>query len=337
MLLLACIGAVFLASSQASATSFSSPGIQYIAYKTGETVANANTLVGPQGTSGVPGEPGPAGSTGSTGQTGQNGQTGITGLKGDQGNVGPQGTIGNTGPVGPTGPVGSNGSTGQPWQNGAVGAKGDQGNIGSQGNIGPQGNTGNTGPIGQTGQNGQNGQPGQNGQAGQQGAIGQTGPAGTNGKDGAIGQTGPAGTNGKDGAASAPISFTSNVSGSGMTGTPSVTGAYIQSGKLITFWIRAGFTGVSKMPTVGFAFTLPNGLPAISSYSFNNTALMQNGTAQLFPLVGVVNPGSSVINIFFTYVVKNATDIQLNSLTGTSLVNLTSSDYIFMSGTYMTP
>jgi hypothetical protein len=121
-----------------------------------------------------------------------------------------------------------------------------------------------------------------------------------------------------------------------MSGTPSVTGSYVQSGKLISFWIRVGFTGVSKMPTGAFAFTLPSGLPAITSYSFNQTELLQNSSSTFFPLVGVVNPGSSVINMFFTYTFKSASGVQLNSLTGTSLLTMTSSDYIFMSGTYMT-
>jgi hypothetical protein len=104
------------------------------------------------------------------GPTGPTGQTGARGVDGAQG---PQGQTGQTGIMGPTGAQGIQGVTGA---EGIRGVDGVTGPTGSQGLQGLQGQTGQTGAVG-TGPTGSQGIQGLQGLTGQTGAVG-TGPTG---------------------------------------------------------------------------------------------------------------------------------------------------------------
>lgn len=92
-----------------------------------EGVAEAETMVGPQGPQGPkgdqgdpgpkgdkgdPGEPGPKGDKGDPGEQGEKGETGDQGPKGDPGDQGPKGDAGEQGPKGDKGDPGA-GLTGE--------------------------------------------------------------------------------------------------------------------------------------------------------------------------------------------------------------------------------
>jgi hypothetical protein len=121
-----------------------------------------------------------------------------------------------------------------------------------------------------------------------------------------------------------------------MTGSPTVSGAYMQSGKLVHFWIKVAFTSISKWGSGAFSVTLPSGLPATSYYSFPSAALMNNSLTQLSQLTGIVIPGSTTMNLYYTYISFSQNFTQLNSFTATNPISLANADYLYISGSYIT-
>jgi len=122
-----------------------------------------------------------------------------------------------------------------------------------------------------------------------------------------------------------------------MTGTAGATGSYIQSGKLVHFWIRVGLTGVTKFGTGAFGLTLPPGLPAASYYSFSAAALIDTVASQIIQMTGTVAPYSSAVNMYYLSWIPSSKYERFNPFTAKDPITLVAGDYFYISGTYITP
>jgi Collagen triple helix repeat (20 copies) len=187
----------------------------------------------------------------------------------------------------------------------------------------PQGIQGLTGATGPTGAQGPGGSQGVQGPTGPTGSIGSTGPTG------ATGATGPTGPN------PTVTTYTPTFSGTGLTftGNPA-SGSYIQIGKLVFFRIKVLLTNVTNFGSGQYTLTLP--FTPDSNYSFHDAEIYHSSTS--YTLIGTVSSSNSTITLYHLATTNGGSSYGYDdTFTATNPVTLTTSDYFYISGSYLVP
>jgi Type VI secretion system/phage-baseplate injector OB domain len=133
--------------------------------------------------------------------------------------------------------------------------------------------------------------------------------------------------------ANLPASYEPNWAGTGLayTGVPAV-GEYIKTGKLIFFNIKVNFTNVTNFGTGQYHLTLP--FAANSDYVFRNGGIHQGGTHYNFAADAAAN--SVNLNLYHMQSTNGSNSyVYDDPFTGSNPVNLTTSGYMYVSGTYI--
>ena len=115
-----------------------------------------------------------------------------------------------------------------------------------------------------------------------------------------------------------------------MVGVPTATGSYIQTGKLVNFWILVTLSKITTWGNGAFTLTLPSGLPAASYYLFQSGGLADVGESRTLLVAGKVSPNSTLISMYSYEKDTGA------PLTASKPVKMISSDYFYISGSYLT-
>ena len=151
------------------------------------------------------------------------------------------------------------------------------------------------------------------------GIVGPTGPAGS------VGATGP------QGPALNPTSQSFNPvwAGTGLTytGTPA-TGTYIQIGKLVHFMIQVHCSTVTNFGTGTYTLTLPTA--PLNDYAFRDGGLHSAGNH--YALMADADESSTVMNLYYTS--SSGKDERMDK---NSPKVLATTDYFYVSGTYLIP
>lgn len=129
------------------------------------------------------------------------------------------------------------------------------------------------------------------------------------------------------------INVTYPVEGGTIGGTPPVfdpddiIGSYNRIGNLVHFVVNVDFDGITDFGTGQYYVTLP--YPPISDYLFSSGHLFDFSTNNSYIMVGMAEPGSNVLKLFYL-----GSNSQLETFEHNSPKTLSTDDHFDISGTY---
>ena len=160
------------------------------------------------------------------------------------------------------------------------------------------------------------------------------GPQGEIGPQGLQGETGPQGAAGPAGASpvtSNPTLTIQTANGNMVySGTP-ISATAVTTGQVVMLWVEADLTTVSSFGTGQLQLTLP--FTCLVDLSVNTGHLHDASKTKHYMVEGECDQGSNLLKLYY----HKGSNSELLPLTPTSLVTITSTDELSISGTFITP